>query len=635
MMAPATAATSTCHSDTRCWEASTPPSTTAVSPGNTKPTNADASSIGRPNTRARACHPPRLERRWARKAMDGCEPTVHRGWRPFPPGTLLRVSEPGQRDSPFPPEEASDRVVGGRYRLISRIASGGMAEVWKAYDELLARPVAIKFPLEHLRRLPEFSARFQREAVAGHSLRQLLSSRGKLPVAQAVAVAAEVATALDFAHRKGIIHRDIKPANVLIADGVVKVADFGIAKAAMGDDLTKTSLMLGTARYCSPEQVEGASLDARSDIYSLGVLLYEMVCGCPPFDAESEVALALKHVTTEPVPPSRHCPVPGWLEEVIQTAMRKQPDQRFRTAAAMRRALAERGVTDSPAPPPAPLGQAGAATLADEPTGLMSRPFDDVEDATVAAAPWPQAGAPSGGPGSGAAEPTPAGAWVPYSQAAAADAAQRGQAVLEDDRRPGGGSVPDSDAHQRRMGPIVLIVATGAVLVAAIVAATLATRQHGSAPGGTAGGSASAPIRVIGGQSFNPPPGDGTEHQELVPALYDGNPATYWNTEHYASANFGNLKPGVGVYLQLPAGSRPARLVVDSPDTGWRFSVYESSSPHPTLAGWGRPVASATQTLPSVTLSLPGAPADYVLVWITYLGDGNASVRVGEISPWS
>ena len=217
-----------------------------------------------------------------------------------------------------------DRRIAGRYRLIRPIASGGMARVWEADDEVLTRSVAVKLLHPHLAADDSFVARFRAEAVsaarlahpaivsiydtwsgdgteaivmelvAGTTLRHLIEVRAPLEVDEAVVIADHVAAALEAAHRAGIVHRDIKPANVLLSsDGRVLVTDFGIAKAAEGADLTTDQTMLGTAKYLAPEQVEGGPVDGRADIYALGVVLYEMVCGRPPFKADTDAATAL------------------------------------------------------------------------------------------------------------------------------------------------------------------------------------------------------------------------------------------------------------------------------------------------------------------------------------------------------
>jgi serine/threonine protein kinase len=259
----------------------------------------------------------------------------------------------------------------GRYQLTRFIASGGMAEVWEGRDIRLARLVVIKMPLPHVRQLDHAMTRFRREAVAaaklshpnvvavydtgtdgpdtfivmervvGESLAELLAREGPMSVERAVTIAAQVAAALDFAHRAGVVHRDVKPANLLVtSDGVVKVADFGIAKAVQDEGLTDTRATLGTARYAAPEQLDGGTPDARTDVYALGVVLYEMLCGRAPFRADSEIAVAMAHIRDAPVPPSKLRPdLPGWLEGAVLRALAKRPDDRFVSAAEMRAVL--------------------------------------------------------------------------------------------------------------------------------------------------------------------------------------------------------------------------------------------------------------------------------------------------------
>ncbi|MGH9071065.1 MAG: protein kinase domain-containing protein, partial [Acidimicrobiales bacterium] len=268
-----------------------------------------------------------------------------------------------------------DRTLAGRYQLTEFIACGGMAEVWEGRDLRLARLVAIKMPLPHLRGLDQAMTRFRREAVAaaklshpnvvavydtgtdgadtfivmervsGESLAEMLSRQGPLDIEAAVAIGAQVANALDFAHRAGVVHRDIKPANILVtSDGQVKVTDFGIAKAMQDEGLTNTQGVLGTARYASPEQIEGRTPDGRTDVYALGVVLYEMLCGRAPFRADTEIAVAMAHVRDVPVPPSRlRKEVPAWLEAVVLRSLAKDPKDRFESAAALRAVLLDGG----------------------------------------------------------------------------------------------------------------------------------------------------------------------------------------------------------------------------------------------------------------------------------------------------
>ena len=265
----------------------------------------------------------------------------------------------------------AETILAGRYRLVRLIDRGGMAEVWEGRDEVLDRPVAVKVLHPQLAGDEEFQERFRREAVAaarlahpnivaifdtgidgdvayiimelvpGRPLRDMLRANGQLPVMRAVAIAAAVADALDYAHQAGIVHRDVKPGNILVGDdGRVKVTDFGIAKAAAGHDLTEAGTMLGTAKYLAPEQVAGKPQDRRSDVYGLGVVLYEMLCGRAPFVGDNDMAVVYQHAHADATRPRQLRPdIPRRLEAVILKAMAKAPEQRYATAGDMRRAL--------------------------------------------------------------------------------------------------------------------------------------------------------------------------------------------------------------------------------------------------------------------------------------------------------
>jgi eukaryotic-like serine/threonine-protein kinase len=296
----------------------------------------------------------------------------------------------------------------GRYRIIRRLGSGGMANVYLAEDEELGRRVAIKVLDEKHANDDQFVERFRREAknaaslshpnivsiydrgeaegtyyiameyIEGRTLKDLIVARGPLPVDKAVAYARQILGALRFAHRKGIVHRDIKPHNVLVdSDGRLKVTDFGIARAG-ASQMTEAGSIIGTAQYLSPEQARGAPVDQRSDLYSVGVVLNEMLTGSVPFSGDTPVEIAMKHLSAVPKPPSASRPdVPEDLDLVTVRALAKDPRERFQTAEEMDselgRVLAGLSVTDTTADA-ATAVLAGAGVSDAAPTAVVRRP---------------------------------------------------------------------------------------------------------------------------------------------------------------------------------------------------------------------------------------------------------------------
>src|SRR5581483_430691 len=282
------------------------------------------------------------------------------------------------------------RLLGDRYEIGEVIGVGGMAEVHRGRDIRLGRDVAIKILRSDLSRDPAFEGRFRREAqsaaslnspsivavydtgesdldgtptpyivmeyVDGQTLRDMLAAEGRLLPQRALEITAAVCTALEQAHAAGIVHRDIKPGNVMLTTtGDIKVMDFGIARALATSTatMTQTAAVVGTAHYLSPEQARGEHVDARSDVYSTGCLLYELLTGAPPFTGDTAVAVAYQHVREDPTPPSSIEPdVPEAVDAIVLVAMSKNPANRYGSAAEMRadleRAMAGRPVHATP-----------------------------------------------------------------------------------------------------------------------------------------------------------------------------------------------------------------------------------------------------------------------------------------------
>jgi serine/threonine-protein kinase len=527
---------------------------------------------------------------------------------------------------------APQRLLGGRYRLSRRIATGGTAEVWEATDETLKRPVAIKILHPHLALDHEVRERFRREAVAaarlhhpaivrvfdtctdgeealvmelvrGRTLRALLADEGPLDSVLTASLGAVVAEALHHAHEAGLVHRDVKPSNILLShDGRVLLADLGIAKVADGADLTRTDVgLLGTARYLSPEQVEGGPVDPRTDVYGLGVVLYEAVCGRPPFEADNVLATALQRLHRDPLRPRQIRPdITRGLDEVVVRALCRDPDHRFQSAQELRAALLSLpGVLDADlaaatARPgrPSDWEVASEGETGDHQRGAATNLASD--DATHSEAP----------------DRTRIG-----REASAAAAARY------------------ADSEKRWLLPAMLIVFVAASLAVAglLFSSTEVGQRLFEGARDAVTGRGATPLAITGAGAFDPG-GDGHEHDDTTPLVLDGNPATVWTTEGYNERGIGT-KAGVGIVLTLDGEQVIERLDLQSPVPGWGAEIRVAAAPQPSLEGWSDPVGQVTDGGANESVDLGGRRAGAVLIWITDLGRAGPPFRfeLGEV----
>jgi serine/threonine-protein kinase len=315
-------------------------------------------------------------------------------------------------------EVAENAIVDGRYRITGRVGTGGMADVYVAHDEHLGRDIAIKVLHRRFAQDQEFVERFRREASAaaglqhpnvvnvfdrgeydgtyyiameflrGRTLKEVIAQEAPLDQMRALDITSQILRAAGFGHRRGVIHRDFKPQNVIVDDeGGVKVTDFGIARAG-ASEITETGSIMGTAQYLSPEQAQGTMAAESSDLYSIGVMLYEMLTGQIPFDGESAVAIALRHLTEPPPPVHRFRPdVHPALEAVVNQALAKDPRQRFQDADSFIAALEHVRPQLQAMQEGQDTADWAAVTAVAPPTGYYPQPYDTM----ISPAPYPPA----------------------------------------------------------------------------------------------------------------------------------------------------------------------------------------------------------------------------------------------------
>jgi serine/threonine protein kinase len=509
-------------------------------------------------------------------------------------------------------------LLGGRYRLDAEIGRGGMSTVYRAFDTVLERPVAIKLMHREIATDSDQLERFRREAravaqlnhphivtvidageepsehdvahgdepevgtpyivleyVDGETLKQLIRRDGPLQITQAIAYAIEIARALGAAHERLIVHRDVKPQNVLISsEGSAKITDFGIARTLTEEGLTMDGRVLGTTDYVSPEQALGQPVTGQSDLYSLGVVLYEMLTGAVPFSGETPVAVAMRHV-----------------REQVPDVQSRRPEASAATAAVVERATA----TDLAERYP------NAATM-----------ITDLEEAL------------------------------------ALETSRSGQAtgevtsVLRTLPRRSRRRLPWRMRHPWRWAvSLALLVAT--VAIALIL---LAGHTHSGVEPNVPSKQGLQAVRLsqTAAHDYNPF-GTGPEHPTQVSNVIDGDPNTTWSTEHYVEGTLGH-KAGVGLYLDAAPGVRARAIEIQTPTPGFTAAIYASNNfqqlPYGdatplTQRGWAQ-VATARTISARTTIPLSN-PSDiryrYYLIWIVKLPPSSEVAEISEATLFS
>lgn len=583
------------------------------------------------------------------------------------------MSTPDPSSSP-PGRVQPAALLAGRYRLEKRIGQGGMAEVWVAVDEQLDRRVAVKWLKPNLATDPVLAERFRREAIAvaqlhhpnivavydvvahddrqavvmqlveGRSLRQWLDSQKRLGPELTIHIGASVAGALDAAHQAGFVHRDVKPGNILLTeDGRVLLTDFGIAKGLDGgdEDLTSPNVMMGTAKYLSPEQVKGAALDGRADLYSLALVLYECLAGRVPFLGQSDADTALARLQRDPTDLAHLRPtLPIALVNLIHRTLARNPVHRPATGADLRKELLAVDTT-----PPQVDG------TPHEPPPVRTRPVRADESGRLGRSPvtavTPAAAAPPTAsiPGQPGADPTP-------------------ELFDADDHT---GVIP----ARRYGGPPVAIaaaVALLAILLTAIliwnrgdsgsdqvsplpeVTAVIVTVPDADTPLSLPNSeddfkNAEQPVASIGGLSvraWDPFGDNGSENDsQAALALADGSRATAWSTECYQDQYLGP-KDGVGLIVTLPS-SAAGTIEFESLNAPFQIDVLTTDAADAPLSfdAW-RPNGPTAYDSEAGLVTVPiTSPSTFVLVWLRELGPDEACSslnpyrgRIGEIQ-WS
>ncbi len=544
---------------------------------------------------------------------------------------------------PLPLEEPEDsrRLLGARYRLDRQIARGGMAEVWLGTDTFLDRPVAIKVLKPQLASDPVIAERFRREALAcaglnhpnivavydsvedkgrqavvmqyidGKSLRELLDRRKRLGPLVTIHMGIAIAGALDFAHHARLVHRDIKPGNILVTpQGRFLLADFGIAKAlsTVGEDLTDDNVMMGTAKYLSPEQVRGKQLDGRADLYGLGLVMYECLAGKVPFIGETDADTALARLQREPTDLSHLRPsLAPELVRVIHKLMARNPEHRYatgqETCEALTRAIeTQNSFADSMTPP----------------TGVMSpsritQPFVHKESLVTQNSELPVEDHAENFVEDFIQEPVK----KRKSNKKVNKTEKRNQKKdLKGRKKLSNSSGGRMRTSTKILGLIAILLSVAVMYVATQgFDASLFTSRMSS----TQTNSGVAPVIISRIVSYDPNGQDGLENEAEVWSLTDNDQKTAWSTDCYTTAFFGDKKY-VGVLIEL---SQPATgvLKVGMQNGPWSLEIYTATGIAPTsLEQWGEPTGADYNTRRGVAQFMVPTQTQFVLLMLREIG---------------
>jgi serine/threonine protein kinase len=529
-----------------------------------------------------------------------------------------------------------DDLIGGRYRLQAPIASGGMADVWRAHDTVLDREVAVKLLRSHVADDPVVAERFRREARAlarlthpnivpvydtieehgqvalimrlidGMSLRELLDKAGtpeqpgSLSVHLTVHIGRSIAAALAKAHAENLVHRDIKPGNILFTtNGTVLLTDFGIAKPLKASeqddtDLTRAEIMMGTAKYLSPEQVQGRPLDGRADMYSLGLVLYECLAGQAPFKGENDQATAVARLERDPTPlQGLRADVPSTVVAVINKMLRRRPENRYQSCAEVADALeaALNQLHDAITPVEGVTPGYGNGTSRVSPPAFIDPLMPKKPERNLSVVPRVD-----NTPQNVSRERTPRGTARP-------------KAPLPRTQRT---------STKKNYIPIVLLLVAAAVMAGFLWKGLQNTRSSPSTA--VVNNVEVGPVSVVGIKSYDPNGDDGVENESMIPFLTDNNPETSWTTVCYGNQYFGS-KSGLGIVVQL-SGVGLGTLTTTFKTAPWNAEVYVSTDEAiPTsIEGWGLRVADGFSQDPSVGTFEVKQPARNVLLLLREVG---------------